>query len=127
MVREFGRGIPEGSREQENINTLIIPEDPEHVARLGAKLDEYIARDSKDDTIPPEQKMDTVCKRAILAALVNEGSVNYDSMRTGLQSNFGSGFDISAFDNAWRVVEDYVKTGGKNATRGTGFPAAAKR
>lgn len=87
---------------------LILPEDA-GVTRilLENKLAEYKKR---------KQDLDTVYKIEILNHLITHGEVSINEILHKLDA-----VDRKIFDNAVGVIEDYIKTGGKNTRGGTGI------
>lgn len=100
---------------------LILPtENSEVIRRLALKLEEYQRR--LDPRRAPEKQMDTLCKIAVLSALLTDHRVVTWDLSRVLRAGYGPGFDPRAFDNACRVIADYYSTGGTRNRGGTGLP-----
>jgi hypothetical protein len=59
-------------------------------------------------------------KIAVLEKLLTYGEVDIHELFRELNEKF-SGLDVDAFNNACAVIQDYVKTGGKESHGGTGL------
>lgn len=86
---------------------------------LRRKLDEY--KERLDEFTAPEMQLDTIYKIAVLEPLLLDGVVDQDRVLESLKEKYGS-VDEQTFRNAWRVINDYVETGGKSLVGGTGLP-----
>lgn len=106
----------EGAPNNSEGYVIRLTEDREVIKR---KLDEYRGRLSP--YTPPEKQLDTVYKIEVAEKLVNEGEVDVGLLSKELNERYAY-LDVDLFRNACGVIEDYVKTGGKNNTGGTGLP-----
>ena len=104
---------PENRREQPPI--IRIAEDREIIAH---KLEEYKGR--LDKFKAPEAQFDAIYKIAIAEKLLEKGEVNTFDLSRELADKYGS-VNANLFDNACKVIEDYIKTGGRNVHGGTGL------
>lgn len=86
---------------------------------LVIKLEEYKERLQQHSALG--QQLDTIYKIAIAQELVNNGEVNTNDLAKRLAGKYGS-VDDDIFENACAVIQDYIKTGGKNTLSGTGLP-----
>ncbi|NIM47487.1 MAG: hypothetical protein GTN40_05030 [Candidatus Aenigmarchaeota archaeon] len=67
----------------------------------------------------------TVFKMEIPKRLLEEGRVSIKGLIRDLEGKFDFKFDsfyMEAFYRTFVVIEDYIKTGGKNIIGGTGLP-----
>ena len=103
-------------REQGESPILRLAEDR---SLLEEKLKEYKGR--IDQYIAPERQIGTIYKIEILKALLEHGEVNTYDLSRKLHDRFGV-LDVEKFNNACGVIDDYIKTGGKNLSGGTGLP-----
>ena len=62
---------------------------------------------------------DSMYKAVILRELLNKGEVNTDAIKSRISDS--GVINEAVFNNAVGVIEDYVKTGGKNLEGGTGL------
>lgn len=125
---EKDSGLDEKS--ERGVLEIELPQDVEIVHKMQAKLLEYRER-LKSETLgigpqtSPEQAFlmtaDTRYKIAVLERLLLDGKVGTQQLARELNGKDGPLFDPQIFENACRVVEDYVETGGKRTTGGTGF------
>lgn len=103
---------------------IETPEDIELVKKLQNKFKEYRGRIrneiEQNPNRPAELLSDTQYKALILEKLLTEGEVNSD-MRLEFGTKFGGFLDMTELQKAWRVIEDYTKTGGKGIKGGTGL------
>ena len=93
----------------EDDNVIILPADPERVARLRAKLEEYEFR--YHSYAPPEPRSSIYYKLNILQRLLKDGQVKAWEMFEALTVDNS---DLTAFSAAFDVIEDYCLTGGVN-------------
>lgn len=113
----------ENIQERESI-TITLPEDPSILKALDAKLVEYKKR--LDEQVennpyqPPEFFTDTIYKIYILESLIDNGEVKMYNLSKEINDKYGY-LDVDDYYNAYSVIEDYAKTGGKNNSGGTGF------
>lgn len=105
---------PEYGHEPE-MSAIRISEGRELLQR---KLEEYKTRLDKIKT--PEAQTDTIYKIAIAERLLSDGEVKYNEIYQELQNTYGNVDEVD-FKNAYLVIEDYVKTGGKSNRGGTGL------
>ncbi len=63
----------------------------------------------------------TSYKFVVLNRLFEEGRADPFSIRIELERQLGPQFHTGSFEHAWRVIDDYCKTGGANNTGGTGL------
>lgn len=100
------------------------PENIELVKKLQSKFKEYRGRIRDEIERNPSKSReiltDTHYKAFILEKLLTEGEVNSD-LNLELITKFGGFVDKDALKNAWAVIGDYAKTGGKNIEGGTGL------
>lgn len=94
---------------------IRITENREVIER---KLAEYSQR--LDQYMAPETQLDTIYKIAIAQRLVETGEVNTHDLSLELKEKYGN-IDVAVFDNACGVLADYITTGGKHTTGGTGL------
>lgn len=104
---------------------IEFPNDIKIVRSLQNKLAEYRERLQRKITEnpnkPPEAFADTTYKIKILEELLLNGEVNGEKLFKKITTDSNEAFDFEAFGNAYGVIEDYAKTGGKNTTGGTGL------
>ena len=81
---------------------LVLPKRKTLRRKLEIKLKEYREREQSAN-----------CKRTILEMLLKRGRVNWNAM----ERRFGE--DNADLYNAFRVIRDYVTTGGENVTGGS--------
>lgn len=103
-----------------NPQVIILPNDDVLVARLRLKLEEYITR--IDPFHAPELQLSTHLKIETLETLLNNHTVDTRKLSLELAEKYGEIFDIALFNNTCDIINDYVKTGGKNLKGGTGLP-----
>jgi hypothetical protein len=103
----------------EEPRTIVLPKDDARKTQLRRKLEEY--RKRVEPFHAPEQMMDTICKVAVLEQLLRDSQVNTWDLSRELFVTYGRAFDPDAFNNACGTIEDYCKTGGQNASGGTGL------
>ena len=103
----------------ESINSSPIIRLTENREALAVKLEEYKSRLKPYNA--PEQQFGTLYKIAITQELVDRGEVDTRLLSNQLEEKYGS-FDLWTFENACRVIADYVKTGGQRVHGGTGLP-----
>ena len=58
----------------------------------------------------------------MLEELLQNGQVNVEALEEDLKKEHGPDFSYGTFENAWRVIEAYNKTGGEGVQGGTGLP-----
>lgn len=122
--------------ENENkISVIEFPSDQETVKHLQEKLQEYKQRllDKKKKLTPymaPEvvfnKLADTQYKIAVCETLLLEGGVDVKKLAQEL-SNRDAYYDPGLFDNAIRVIDDYIKTSGQSVMASTGFGSTLAR
>ena len=107
------------------LSALALPTDnPERVAQLRLKLEEYRSRHEAYQA--PELQIKTIMKTVVLDRLLQEGRVQRTPLAGELAERFGSAFSQAAFANAWAVIGDYCATGGTQNRGGTGLPPVVK-
>jgi len=108
---------------------MKLPEDKTIVIALRDKLAEYRKRlekqKEKDLYKAPEFFTDMNYKIAVLDRLLTTGEVNTYELSRELNLMY-KGFDSSVFNNACAVIEDYILTGGKKVSGGTGLKTVEK-
>lgn len=119
-----------GRLQKENDAPIIkLAQNIEAVLRLQKKLKDYRARHQKeiatiDAYKAPEQVFvmlaGTRYKIAVVEKLLLEGEVNTHELSRELLKKDGN-VDAESFNVACAVIDDYMKTGGKNVTGGTGY------
>jgi hypothetical protein len=87
--------------------------------QLERKLMEY--RERLEPLKPPAPQMDTICKIAVLEALLSDNRLNTHDLSQELFQKYGKLFDLKIFDVACSVIIDYCDTGGQNVWGGTGL------
>jgi hypothetical protein len=106
---------------------ITLPENPEIIKAFQYKYKEYKERlDKQIQDNPrkgPEFFAATKYKLIMIEKLLLEGELDGPELSKEITSRPGPApvFDFEAFNNAYMVIEDYVKTGGKNVSGGTGF------
>ena len=112
----------------ENFN-LELPKNLDAIGVLQRKFKEYKQRLKEQlkkegvtriqDAIHTPRLLDTFYKMKLTDRLLTEGEIRPD-IWDDLENEYGavSGPDL---DNAYVVIEDYVKTGGRKVTGGTGL------
>lgn len=124
-VEELLKNRKQESVEKEKSSKIEFPQDIKLVKSLQGKLAEYEERLQKqvkeNPQKPPELFADTKYKIAILQELLLKGEVDGEKLFKKITSESNEAFDFGAFDNAYAVIEDYAKTGGKNTNGGTGL------
>jgi len=98
---------------------ITLPDNHARKQGLEAKLDEYRGRLNLDESLA--EKMDTICKIAVLETLLREGKVVTWDLSQDLFAKYGEAFDIKQFNVACEVIIDYCDTGGQNVWGGTGL------
>ena len=98
---------------------IVLPENPERIARLKAKLQEYKERiekkGGKDSRLSARVE--------VLKELLEKGSVDPAEM---IAKAGGDVIYQANLEDAIEIVQDYVKTGGQNLHGGTGLPNLEK-
>ena len=124
----YDQFLAEGKDRESPIITLKDIPEAEKAARIASlekKLGEYTdrLRTEWELEITAFELLDTDnrLKRDVLRILLKKGEVNTYSISKALV-HFGSYWYGDAFNNACSVIGDYVKTGGKIVTGGTGLP-----
>jgi len=113
-------------------NTLSLPEIPELQQRLREKLDEYKNRienykkkyriKDRDIIIDQESNMlDAIYKSEILTALLENGLADLRKIHDRLYKEFNDYVSEESFMNAVTVICDYINTGGRHTSGGSGF------
>ena len=87
--------------------------------RLEVKFNEYVGRLA--DPKFRDSDRDTLCKIAIVRALVENGRANKQQVKKSFATNYGYPA-AEVFDQAWRVIARYVLRGGEGNRGGTGLP-----
>jgi len=104
---------PKTSERNPEIN---LTSDEKIILALRNKIKEYTDR----SVASLDEVLDKNYKIFILEKLLNEGSVNFESVREKAIEEYDS-IDEAIFDNAYGVIKDYNETGGKNNQGGTGL------
>ena len=116
--------------EQTQEQTLKLPDDINIINALQNKLAEYKARlraeMQADPYKAPELFVDTNYKIAVLERLLTTGEVSKAALAQELHKRDGF-LDEQVFNNAFLVIEDYAKTGGRGVTGGTGLRVENKQ
>lgn len=104
---------------------LVVPDQQTRLLQLQSKLEEYKSR--IDDFTHPELQAKLgnargVCKLHILFDLLREGRLTYTAESTSVLEIIGEEYRPD-FDQAWRVINDYIATGGAYLIGGTGLPS----
>lgn len=123
MLNEADIRWPRQGRETdtgEEIDTshIPLPENKEFKVKLQKKLKEYESRLTKSDA-SEKLKLDAQHKIAVLGEVLNFGSIDTSKLEKQLKKN--EWFDQEMFENAIFVIADYIQTGGKNISGGTGL------
>ena len=125
---EENKEIKEKALEKESPK-IELPRNFETIERLQNKLKDYKQRlESKKAKVDPYKAPEqtfrvfagTKYKIAVVEKLLLEGDVDTHQLSLELGEKDGQ-FDKQAFENACSVIKDYVATGGKGVTGGTGF------
>ena len=125
---EESKEIKEKASEKESPK-IELPRNFKTIERLQDKLKDYKQRlESKKDKVDPYKAPEqtfrvfagTKYKIAVVEKLLLEGNVDTHQLSLELGEKDGQ-FDKQAFENACSVIKDYVTTGGKRVTGGTGF------
>ncbi len=100
------------------VEDIVLPDDPEKVKSLEAKVAEYKAR-----LVSPTSRIDILpntYRFQILSRLVAKKKVNAPSMykEASKQENFNN----ESYIECLCIIDDYCRTGGMNMYRGTGLP-----
>lgn len=104
--------------------SVVLPVDSEKQEQLKAKLQEYESREQSRD---PYTRAFEYYKREILRALLNEGEIRSWQLHKRLQENAAQVSGLAPevtnaeFDEAFGVIKDYVETGGRNNSGGSGL------
>ena len=96
---------------------ITLPADSDLVARLRAKLGQYVSRQASATS--PDVQADARYKIAVLDALLTKGSVHGLTIYRQLCAQEGDDFDWNLFENAFSVVNDYCVTGGAGVINGS--------
>ncbi|HCU70543.1 MAG TPA: hypothetical protein DIC35_02170 [Candidatus Moranbacteria bacterium] len=99
--------------------TITLPDNHPRRQMLERKLEEYRGR--LDPSKPPAFHMATICRIAILEALLRDNGVDAQVLSEVLTETYRESFDIKAFNTACNVIIDYCNTGGQNVWGGTGL------
>ncbi len=100
---------------------IMLPEDETRRRQLLKKLSEYRERLRQHPFDHPGRQMDVICKKTVLERLFRFSQVDTWTLSCEMAKTYENSFDISAFNNACGVIEDYCKTGGQNV-RKEGIP-----
>jgi len=82
----------------------------ENRALVETKLDEYVERLAKTEKKDPDLSYRIDIGEKLLA----ENQVNPDLILAELKAKYGDSFNERAFINAWAVLKEYSRHGGKN-------------
>jgi hypothetical protein len=104
------------SPEQSPVIELPANLDPVHRRRLEAKLAEYRARQDANRYQAPEVDQGTLCKIAVLEAVLGRGCIRTFDFHRELVKKHGF-IDPYSFNNACGVINDYITTGGQKVHR----------
>lgn len=104
---------------------ISLPDDEQRLLALHEKLVEYEGRYPDKPYQAPDapnapRPIDRY-KEIVLGRLLVEGEVSSRELMSGLSGE--PDFDPGELEEAIRVIEDYVTTGGENNVGGTGFAA----
>ena len=117
------------NNKQTDAPIIKLAQNMESVLRLQKKLKDYRARIQRemaaiDAYKAPEQVFEMLAgtgyKIAVVEKLLLEGEVNTHELSRELLEKHGK-IDAENFNIACAVVDDYMKTGGKNVTGGSGY------
>jgi len=108
---------------------IILPEDESIKGALEKKLEEYKRRLNKsiekEPCMHPEllsqvdpTYIDSLYKVVITEKLLKEGVVDTFELSKEIVRDYGF-FNVSGYNNAAGVIDDYCKTGGKNTSKGS--------
>jgi len=100
--------------------TITLPKDEVIINALRRKLEEYESRFVS--YLAPELQLDLIFKIRIIEELFENSTVNTWDFSREWEKAHPSLWDYKMFNNACGVIEDYIKTGGKNCRGGTGLP-----
>ena len=115
------------------LTNIILPDDEALIELLTQKMQDYLSRFDENESIPndrfkaPEQKTaakkiiaDAKYKIAIIKELLAKKKVTFKKLVSQFQEQ-DKEFVASELYNAFGVIDDYCKTGGKNVSGGTGL------
>lgn len=128
---------PENNNEQEvtgqldnerESSAIELPDDIETIKKMRDKLKIYRERLEANKTQMMWQAPEVIFnasagtnyKIALVEKLLLEGNVKTHELSQELTEKDGQ-FDDESFENACNVINDYIKTGGKNTRGGSGF------
>jgi hypothetical protein len=114
---------PPPDRNKNNEGPKIkLPEDVTLTKSLQDKLAEYEKRFEKKqmERLAQEDLWDVIYKIAVLNKLLTDNEVDINKVSAELTEEYGS-VNEKILENAIAVIEDYIKTGGKNLAGGTGL------
>lgn len=113
------------SKERTESPKIEFPEDMAIVRALQNKLTEYkerLEKQTKDNPYKaPEVFADTKYKITILEELLTKGEVDGEKLFKKITNTGKEAFNFDAYNEAYKVIEDYAKTGGKGVVGGTGL------
>lgn len=87
---------------------------------LAAKMQEYEKRLTSPG-YSPQDKVGIFCRIALIDTLLKEGEVRPGDIRKQLNITEGSSED-KIFEEATKIIIDYIQTGGRKLQGGTGLP-----
>src|SRR5687768_13085423 len=103
---------------EEESPVLVLPQDPERLAQLQRKLEEYkeqLLKSRATDPYKPEFAFEHHYRIKVLETLFEQGSVDSWSFSRQVASKFGADSPAFAWTlNALGVIDDYIQTGGIN-------------
>ena len=133
MQNPFNKFLVKNPKEQKVSKKIIeLPTDEALVNKLKNKLQEYIKRLKQAEVsmyqapeVIAQNTNDTRYKIFVLGELLKEGKVDEEMLKEKVKVAILKEnqviFDENSFNNAITVIKDYVETGGKNVSGGTGF------
>ncbi len=110
---------------KESVEDKVVNLSPEKRKLLENKLEVYKNRLKE----PGSDKEDTNYKIFLVENVLRDGKIESDVLyRDAIKNRMteGENFSSEKFKNAYEVIEDYVKTGGKKVTKGGGLEEKVK-
>jgi len=104
--------------EEVDTSRILLPENKELQLKLQRKLKEYEARLQEPDA-SERKKIDSQNKIAVLKEVLKFKDVKTSELEKKFKKE--AWFDQERFEAAIFVIADYIKTGGKNVSGGTGL------
>lgn len=132
QLEEARKGMEKDkSKERMESPKIEFPEDIAVVRALQNKLTEYkerLEKQIKDNPYKaPEVFADTKYKITILEELLTKGEVDGEKLFKKITNTSKEVFNFDAYHEAYKVIEDYAKTGGKEIAGGTGLKFEKKQ